>query len=174
MKESPVLLACPVCQQPFYRRAAEVRYRLGKGKCRRVFCSRACSQESRKTDFRTPEQKKVDKATYDAQYASKNKDRIKARNAAYFKRTYDPAKASIERKAKMPRHVEYCRRPEYRAYKRIYDARRRSSAYGEFSEVYTTLMDLNKAITCRSKKKEIYETNNTLNKSQRRKRANGT
>ena len=65
-----------------------------------------------------------EKRLYDAAYRKKNLAMLKAKKRAYFKRTYDPVKAAIGRKARMARHVAYCRRPEYREWKRAYDKRR--------------------------------------------------
>jgi hypothetical protein len=89
---------------------------------------------------------KAQKAAYDRQYRKKNRLRLKAEKAAYFQRTYDPFKAAIERKKKMPKHVEYCRRPQYRAYKHDYDINRRASLYGPFVEAYKLLKELMREI----------------------------
>lgn len=83
---------------------------------------------------------KREKAIYDRKYRKKNRDRLRASKAAYFKRTYDPGKAAKERKKRMPQHVEYCRQPKYRAYKRRYDLKRRASAYGQFADCYRLLL----------------------------------
>jgi hypothetical protein len=68
-----------------------------------------------------------EKRIYDAAYRKKNRAKLKAIKRLYHKRTYDPVKAAIERKAKMKNHVEYCRRPEYKKYKSKYDAKRRAT-----------------------------------------------
>lgn len=90
--------------------------------------------------WKTIEEKIALKAAYDRDYRKKNAVRIKADHAAYFQRTYDPVKAAIERKKKMPVHVEYCRQPIYRAYKQGYDRQRRASVYGPFAEAYHVLL----------------------------------
>ena len=84
---------------------------------------------------------KKEKAAYDREYRKKNLAWIKAKKADYFQRTYDPVKAAKERKKRMPEHVEYCRQPKYRAYKRKYDRKRRASKFGEFAEAYEALKD---------------------------------
>ena len=86
------------------------------------------------------------KAAYDREYRRKNRARLKAEKAAYFQRTYDPVKAAKERKKKMPKHVEYCRQPEYKAWKKKYDKHRRSKKYGEFAEAHQLLVELTKEI----------------------------
>ena len=89
---------------------------------------------------------KKQKAIYDRKYRKKNAKRIKANHAEYFQRTYDPAKAAIERKKRMPAHVEYCRQPKYKAYKREYDRKRRAGKFGDFAEAYEALKALLKEI----------------------------
>lgn len=85
-------------------------------------------------------EKKAAKAAYDREYRQKNLAKRKAQSAAWFRRTYDPVKAAIERKKNMPRHVEYCRQPEYRAYKKSYDRKRRAGKFGPFAEAYEVLL----------------------------------
>jgi hypothetical protein len=86
------------------------------------------------------------KAVYDREYRKKNRAILKLKKAAYFQRTYDPVKAAKERKKKMPKHVEYCRQPWYKAYKREYDKRHKLSRFGEFAEAYIVLDMLKKEI----------------------------
>lgn len=86
------------------------------------------------------------KAEYDRKYRKRNKERIKANHAAYFQRTYDPKKAAIKRKKTMPRHVEYCRQPEYKKKKKKYDRERREAVFGEFKDAYAVLLALKKEI----------------------------
>ena len=86
------------------------------------------------------------KAEYDRKYRKKNRARLKAEKAAYFQRTYDPVKAAKERKKKMPQHVEYCRQPAYKAWKKKYDKQRRSKKYGDFAEAHQLLLELTKEI----------------------------
>lgn len=89
---------------------------------------------------------KEEKAAYDRKYRAKNRERIRALKAAYFQRTYDPVKAAKERKKRMPQHIEYCRQPKYKAYKRKYDAERRSARFGAFAEAHKALLALVKEI----------------------------
>ena len=85
---------------------------------------------------------KTMKAEYDREYRKKNHDLLKKKKHEYFKRTYDPVKAAVERKKNMPRHLEYCRQPKYKAYKRNYDKEYRSEEYGEFGEAHKALVEL--------------------------------
>ena len=90
--------------------------------------------------------KKQRKAAYDREYRKKNRAMLKAKKAAWFQRTYDPVKAAKDRKKTMPKHVEYCRQPEYKAWKKKYDKQRRSKKYGEFAEAHALLVELLKEI----------------------------
>lgn len=121
------------------------------GECRQTckFCPSPCSCECHKekpsSEVRNPLMEH-DKAEYDRKYRKLNKERLRAQKAAHFKRTYDPVLAAIERKTKMPRHIEYCRRPEYVAWKKKYDQKRRLARLGDFKEAYAVLQDLRKEI----------------------------
>ena len=136
-----------------------------------LYCGKDCAGLARRV-FKTPEQKKAEKAAYDAKRRIDLADRIKAEKAARHKATYDPAKASIERKARMHKHVAYCQRPEYRAWKSAYDARRRAKQnFGEFADAFLLLQDVEREIEGRATKYEIYQQNKTLNKAQTRRRS---
>lgn len=138
----------------------------------RIYCDRKCAGLGRRSDTRTPEQKIADKAEYDRRYRELNRDKLKAVKREYFKRTYDPIKAAAERKARMPRHVEYCRRPEYVAWKRDYDRKYRAKIdYGPLWETHLILLDLQGEIDDRADRYEIYQENGRLQRgAQKRKR----
>lgn len=93
-----------------------------------------------------PMTKKQAKAEYDRKYRKKNRVRLRAKKAAYFQRTYDPKQAAKARKKRMPAHVEYCRQPEYRAWKKEYDRERRGKKFGPFAEAHAILLELKKEI----------------------------
>lgn len=135
----------------------------------RLFCDRRCMGLA-KRKYKTKAQKVEEKRIYDAAYRHENLATIKARKRAYHKRTYDPAKARIERKKKMARHVEYCRRPEYKRWKREYDRRYRAKEFGPFAEAYMLTIDLNREIKGRMTNHEIKWENKTSNKAQFRRR----
>ena len=118
----------------------------------------------------TPEEieKKRLKAEYDKAYRIKNRAKIKARKAAYFQKTYDPIKAAIDRKKRMPKHIEYCRQPKYKAWKKEYDRIYRAKKhYGEFWEAAIILNEIQQNVDNREAKK----MNKIYNKSKKRKRA---
>lgn len=89
---------------------------------------------------------KAEKAAYDKEYRRKNRAMLKSKKAAYFQLTYDPVRAAKERKKTMARHIEYCRRPEYKKKKFTYDRKRESAQYGEFAECREILKVLMKEI----------------------------
>ena len=94
-----------------------------------------CSGLGRRKN-KTDGQKKQEKRLYDMEYRAKNREMLKRKKRAYFQRTYDPAKAAIERKQGMPQHLEYCRRPAYKEWKRDYDRRLRAREYGPFADAH--------------------------------------
>lgn len=139
-------MICPVCAEEFTRRVGDINraVRLGLP----IYCGRKCSGLARRSDTRTAEQKREDKARYDAEYRARNKDRIKAKAAAYYAKVGPTIrdKEKANRAKRMAAHVEYCRRPEYRQQKAIYDAEIRASEYGPFAEAYRLLIELQKEI----------------------------
>lgn len=135
----------------------------------RLFCDRRCSGLGRRDD-RTNAQKIEEKRLYDADYRRKNRAMLKAKKAAYHRATYDPAKARIERKKRSAFHVEYCRQPSYKLWKREYDRRLRAKVYGPFADAYQLTIDLNREIKSRSTNYEIRQQNETFGKSQKRER----
>ena len=135
-----------------------------------IYCNRRCSGLGRRCG-KTKAQRVKEKAKYDADYRAKNRAMLKAKKAAYFQRTYDPVAAAVERKKNMPRHIEYCRRPEYRAWKTIYDRQHLAKKkYGPFAEVAMLTHDLNHEIKQRMTNAEIKWKNETANKAQFRDR----
>jgi hypothetical protein len=135
----------------------------------KLYCDRRCSGLGRRKG-KTKAQKVLEKRLYDMEYRRINADRMKENHRAYHLRTYDPVKAAIERKKRMPRHVEYCRRPAYKAWKRQYDRRHRAKEYGPFAEVHMLLVDLQHEIASRMGGHERRLANDTYNKRLRRKR----
>ena len=161
-------ILCPQCKQIKPRLISDV-----NRACRLdlpLYCGRICASLARRKYV--PEAlKKLNKREYDVRYRAENLTRIKARKAAYFQRTYDPIQAAIDRKKRMPYHVEYCRQPKYKALKKIYDRKYRSKKiFADFNECYLLLLDIEKEIASRASKTEIRTANGTLNKAQERRR----
>lgn len=135
----------------------------------KLFCGRKCFGLDRRK-HKTAAQKKEEKRLYDLKYRAKNLEAIKAKKKAYFQRTYDRKAAAEYRKQRMHLHVEYCRRPEYRAWKREYDRKYRAKEFGDFAEAYMLTLDLNREIKERTSRHEVKYQNGATNKAQRRKR----
>lgn len=134
-----------------------------------LYCSRSCSGIARRK-FRSADEKRALKSQYDRKYREARSAEIKAKKAEYFRRTYDPDAARIYRKSRMSLHVEYCRRPEYRARKSEYDKLRRASEYGEFSECYILALEIRRESLTQADDYEIRKSAGTINKYQQRKR----
>jgi len=138
----------------------------------RLYCNRTCAGMGRR-DQNPPSEadRKKAKSLYDAKRREQLRDVIKAKKHEYFKRTYDPKKAAKARKKRMPYHVEYCRRPEYRAYKREYDRKHLAKKhYGDFADCAIIARELHQEVRSRMSDFDVRTANQTLNKTQRRKR----
>jgi hypothetical protein len=132
-----------------------------------VYCSKKCSGISRRSSL-TKAEKIVLKKIYDKNYRTKNKAILKQKKHVHFKKTYDPVKASLVRKERMPIHVEYCRQPKYKDYKKEYDKKYRAAEFGDFSESHILLVELSKEILQRMHRYEIAKANGTINKKHNR------
>ena len=159
---------CSHCGNSADGPAGEVNRAIRNG--RPKYCGKTCFGLAHRLG-KTEEQKKAAKAAYDAAYRVKNINRIKKNKREYFQRTYDPAAAREHRKRRMPSHVEYCRRPEYREKKRQYDADRRASEYGPYAAAYRALLSIEQEVKCRASWYEVAKSKGTLNKHQSRRRA---
>lgn len=135
-----------------------------------IYCDKKCfGFASRNGKSKT--QLVEDKRLYDEQYRNKNKAILKISKAEYNRRTYDPEKAAVVRKKRAPQHAEYCRQPEYVAWKKKYDLQYRAKkTHGEFWESQVLLMEVVEEVDSRMSKYEIGLEAGTLNKSQERKR----
>jgi hypothetical protein len=137
-----------------------------------LYCGRRCSGLGRRKG-KTKAQKQEEKRLYDIDYHAKNRARLLSQKREYHKRTYDTVKAAKARKKRMPQHVEYCRQPWYKEWKREYDARYRASEFGAFADAYRLTLELNREIKRRFSHEEIKYQEGSRNKAQRRKREAG-
>jgi hypothetical protein len=160
---------CHYCGNDFEIKSGALHRATEKGL--NVYCNRTCSGLGRRTN-KTDEQKKKDKSEYDKQFREKNRERLKKEKHEYFKRTYDKEQAALVRKKNMPRHVEYCRRPEYRKWKKEYDKiYLAKKQFGEFGEAALALLELEKELERKSPEMlSVKFQNGTVNKSQKRKK----
>jgi hypothetical protein len=164
-----VTVACAHCGKPVQQRAEAIRRALREGKP--LYCDRACAGLARRRKVPiTPEEAKAAKAEYDRQRRERLAAEIKAYKAEHHKRTYDPVKAAEVRKARMPQHVEYCRRPEYKVKKAEYDKRKRFEAYGPFADAAMLLDQIEQEISTRATRYEIYIANGRFTRSAQQRR----
>lgn len=166
---SKVLKICDNCGKEFERLATEVKYREKTQMCKHTYCSQECAGLARRSN-KAQEDKRREKAEYDARRRILKREEIRLKKAEYYQRTRDPVKEREYRKANVSRHVEYCRRPEYKQYKREYDRQYRSKEYGEFSDCYLLLIDLQKETRARLDSTESLIQRDIHNKTLRRKR----
>ncbi len=157
---------CPICGNDIRKTQSIGHINRALKMGRNIYCSRDCSSEARRDHLSIEEKKKI-KADYDKEYREKNLEYKKQWAKDYFKRTYNPELAKIERKKKYKKHLEYLSTPKYRAWKKEYDLKFRAKKnYGEFWETQIILNNLLKEIDNRQAKSQ----NQLINKSQKRKR----
>jgi len=121
-----------------------------------LYCNRTCAGLSRRLVMPpSEEERRAKKAAYDARRRELLADRLKAEKAAYYQRTRDPVKERAVRKERMHLHVEYCRRPEYKAKKQSYDKARRLAGYGAFADTAALLEELEREIRERATAYEV-------------------
>lgn len=164
-------IICSQCGLPF--ESDNGRINRAKKNNAPLYCGRTCAGLSRRLNNPpTKAEKKEAKRLYDAQRRIEKAEEIKVKKRDYFKRTYNPTIAAAKRKERMPKHVEYCRRPEYKVWKRNYDRRYLAEKkFGEFAKAALLLQDIEREIDERATRYEIYRTNETLNKAQTRRRS---
>ncbi len=165
-----VAFTCAHCGKSGEREHSAINRAQRKGM--KLFCDKRCAGLKRRKN-KTPTQRRAEKSAYDKRYRAANLALIKAKKAAHFKKTYNPDKARIERKNRAPYHAEYCRRPEYKAWKRWYDAERRAGVYGEFASAYKNLLEVEREIRKRITWHDKAIEKGTLNKAQSRRRSDG-
>lgn len=137
---------------------------------RPVYCDRKCAGLARR-DKRTTEEKKADKAAYDKIYAVKNAEKLKKAKREWFKRNYDPVYAKEYRSKNRARHVEYCRQPEQKRKKKIYDRKKCArKKYGELWESQVLVLQIDEEIEKTTTKHQIRLDNGLANKKQTRRR----
>jgi len=148
---------CPVCGIKAYKSTGHYNRAIKENK--NIFCSKPCSHESRRQHI-DAEIKKEEKRLYDIEYRKENAQRLKQDKKDFFQKDYaeNPEKYRATRQRRMKSHVEYCRQPKYREYKKKYDVEyrkknknrrednRRKRVYGEYA-------DANKALNILIKEK---------------------
>lgn len=158
-------LLCPICQTKYYKSTGHVNRAKAQGL--NLYCGRKCAGIGRR-NYKPVEQRKSEKALYDQQYRKRDPEALKMRKQEYYQRTKDPVKEAIKRKKRMHLHVEYCRQPEYKAWKKEYDLTHRAKQdYGEFAECALILRKIFELIDNR----EVKAIQNLNIKSIKRKRS---
>lgn len=154
---------CSYCQQETDKPKGEVNRAQAKGA--NLFCSQKCCGDSKRKGL-TDAEKKEAKRIYDEKRRIDKAEILRAKKAEYYARTKDREKEREIRKKRMPAHVEYCRRPEYKAKKAEYDREHLAKKkYGEYWESALLIRD----IESQYDQREVRENNNLHNKSQKRK-----
>ena len=159
---------CPQCNSAFTAEAGAVNRAKRSGA--QKYCGKVCAGLGRRSN--KPEyQQRAEKAEYDKARRERLADRLKYEKAEYYQRTKDPIKEAVIRKKRMPKHVEYCQRPKYKAWKIEYDKRHRAKKeHGEFWEAALLALEIRRTCLALSDDTEIRRRKGTLNKHQTRRR----
>lgn len=168
---SLVAIKCDYCGASTWKEAGGVNRARRAGN--RLYCDRNCAGFGRRRPPKSAEQKRSEKAAYDlARRNGPLRQSILAEKRQRHNDTYDAARAAVYRQARMPYHVEYCRRPEYRAKKKAYDhVHNAKTTYGPLWEAALLVQDIRAAALARQSDYEIRLAKGTFGKSQKRKRA---
>lgn len=166
---------CSSCQQWKPRDNGSINAARKAG--RKLYCGRICSGIGRRKEApvgpRNPNWKKI-KSAYDKQRRERLHDVLRAKAKAYYAKVgpLQRDKERATRKARMPKHVEYCRQPTYRVKKEKYDRKRRAVIqFGkEFADAFLVLQEIENEIDSRIDRNEIYRQNGLVNKSVKRRR----
>lgn len=163
------MTACAFCGNPVKQPAGAINRAVKRGLP--IYCDRECAGMARRAPM-TMSMRKQQKREYDIAYRAMHADRLKAQKAKHYQLTRDPEKERAVRKARMHLHVAYCRRPEYREWKKQYDKQRKAKQnFGEFAEAALVLESIESEIDARATRYEVGLQNKTINKAQTRRRA---
>lgn len=165
-----VKVKCPRCKRSVMLIVAKVNRAKKEGY--KIFCSRACSSEDKRL-HKDDEQKKLEKRLYDMEYRSKNKAMLKVKKADAFQNRSEERRKyeKVYRKKNMQRHVEYCRDPKYKEWKKKYDQEYRAKELGgEFWESYLLILQLDKELDEKMSWYDRQMDKGTLNKANQRKK----
>jgi|GEM_PF-1826425 len=163
-----VEIICPQCGVCAYKPSGAVNRARRAGAP--VYCGRECAGLARRSG-ESLDEKKARKAAYDKLYRAKNADRLRVEKAAYYQQTKNPEKERLARRKRAHLHAEYCRRPEYKKWKREYDRRHRAKKqYGDFADCFLLTQEIRQECLSQASDYEIRLSAGTLNKSNQRKR----
>lgn len=168
-----IQLSCAHCGIQFARKTGCVNRSTKVGAP--LYCGRVCTGLARRNpNPLTEAERKEVKRVYDAKRRAEKHDQLCAEKRAHYYANRDRilAENTVYRAKHMARHVEYCRRPEYKAWKVEYDRQYKARySFGEFADAFLLLQDIEKEIDARATRQEIYQANGTFNKAQTRRRS---
>lgn len=137
-----------------------------------VYCGRVCAGLGRRTN-ETEEEKKIYKQWYDlfirASMTDDERDLRSLQALVLFHLDYraNPDKYKEERQRRMPAHIEYCRQPKYKEYKKGYDESYHAKKnYGGYWEAAIALKNLENEVDGRLafKENKLYNKNTKTRK----------
>lgn len=154
---------CPNCNKEYEGKSGYINRAIKLGVLK--YCSRVCSGLARRIE-RTDEQKRAIKKAYDKIYHQTEKKKESAR--IYNQTPAGRATQKRNRDQQKEDHLQYCRTPEYREWKKQYDELYNAKiAFGEFAECSLILEKICNIVDNR----EAVKLKGTYGKSTKRKRA---
>jgi hypothetical protein len=140
-----IKVKCAQCKKSFLKGMGE--YNRARKIDSPLYCSKKCFGIARRKN-KSDEEKKRSKSEYDKKRRTEKAKELRAQKKAAYA-LWGPQHREEERekrKKNMPKHIEYCRQPEYKEWKKKYDRKVRVAQYGEFAESYELLEELVKEI----------------------------
>lgn len=135
-----------------------------------IYCGRLCADIGRRSS-KTKEQKRVEKAKYDQGYRVDNKEILRKKKSDFCKTKKGREMQKRARQKGKDYRAEYIKSDNYVAWKKKYDRKYRAKKdYGEFWECQVLSLEIAEEVEKTTSDYEIRLINQTLNKSQKRKR----
>lgn len=168
---SQIVFSCAYCGKRGVKHISRFHWSIKQGL--NQYCNRKCAGLGRRSN-ETEEEKKVYKQWYDlfirASLTDDERDLKSLQSLVLFHLDYkaNPEKYREQRQRKMPAHVEYCRQPKYKEYKKGYDEQYRAKKdYGEYWEAAIILKNLEKEVDSREGRRLNKLHNKTTQKRKR-------
>jgi len=160
-----MIITCSHCGEDCEKTVGHINRALKLGSL--LFCDRICfGLSSRK--WNSEAEKKKQKKIYDQKYSKTNKDRIKSRMRTYNSSPAGRAMQKRNREKFKQAHLEYCRTPEYKKWKKDYDLKYRAKKnYGEYWQAFVFLLQIENEIEKRQVKQQLGLYNKSINRKRR-------
>lgn len=162
------IVKCDYCGDSFEKENPAINR--AKREDKNIYCNRKCSGLGRRIN-KTLKQKVSEKQEYDMQYRAKNKESLREKKALYGRSKAGKATQKRARIKGKAYHAKYIQSDRYVEWKKEYDRTYRAKKdYGEFWECQILRLEIEEEVEKTQSDYEVRLENQTLNKSQKRKR----